>query len=117
MSWRRPRHQELALVALLGVAGCNGTPPSTPIDAGPLDAAPRDTGPLDSGPPDTGPPMCPIAAWPSTATTREDAVLVELSARRAMVASCGGTSIGPSSPVADDPALRRAARCHAFDTL
>jgi len=87
--------------------GCGNDHPA-PLDAGPEDAGPRDAAP---------PPACPADPWPAAIEALEDAVKRELDARRAVGGLCDAMFYRATDALADDPALRRAARCHAYDMM
>jgi len=55
------------------------------------------------------------ATWPTAWRDFEDQVLTLTNQRRAAGATCGTTSYPPAPPLAFDPLLRIAARCHSFD--
>lgn len=103
--------------AFAAALGC-GDDDEASVDAGlppgdgAIDAA------LDAGSRDAAaPPFCPTDPWPPAIEALEEGVKSELDARRAAGALCGTTFLRATAALSDDPALDRAARCHAYDMM
>ncbi len=103
-------------------------PASDSVDAGltpPPDAPPSSVdagappGNVDAGPPFPPPPTGPdcrnMASWPEQWVAFEEQVLTLVNQLRAAGTTCGGTAKPPVPPLAMDPHLREAARCHSLD--